>query len=110
VVVPAEPLPSRRDSEMWIIAGYCTIDATERDAFIAEHRDLIRRARQAPGCLDVAITPDPVDPERVYNLERWESWEAVEAWRRVAAAPVSADQLREVHVLAYEVARECPPF
>jgi quinol monooxygenase YgiN len=52
---------------MWIIAGYVTVDEEERDAFVKAHRDLITRARQAPGCLDVAITADPVDPRRIYN-------------------------------------------
>ena len=56
---------------MWIIAGYVTVDEGKRDAFVEAHRDLITRARQAPGCLDVAITADPVDPRRIYNYERW---------------------------------------
>lgn len=95
---------------MWIIAGHVTVDAAERDAYVAAHRDLVRRARQAPGCLDVAITADPVNPERIYNFERWESWDAVESWRKVAAAPDTAVAIRDVEVMAYEVASERPPF
>ena len=55
---------------MWIIAGHVKVDDDKRDMYVAAHRDLIRRARQAPGCLDVAITADPVDPGRINNFER----------------------------------------
>lgn len=95
---------------MWIIAGHVTVDAAERDACVAAHRDLVRRARQAPGCLDVAVTADPVNPERIYTFERWESWDAVESWRKVAAAPDTAVAIRDVEVMAYEVASERPAF
>lgn len=95
---------------MWIIAGHVKVEASERDAYVAAHEDLIERARRAPGCLDVAITADPVDPQRVYNYERWQSWGAVEAWRKVANAPDSAATISEVAVMAYEVASERPPF
>lgn len=95
---------------MWIIAGYVTVDPSERATYVEAFRDLIKRARQAPGCLDVAITPDPAEPDRVYNYERWESWDAIEAWRQVADAPDPGVKISDVHVMAYEVAAERPPF
>jgi quinol monooxygenase YgiN len=95
---------------MWIIAGHVKVDAAGRDAWLAAHRDLIRRARQAPGCLDVAITADPLDPERINTFERWESWDALEAWRKVAAAPDTQVPIKDAGVMAYEIASERPPF
>jgi quinol monooxygenase YgiN len=95
---------------MWIIAGHVKVDADERDAWVAAHHDLIKRARQAPGCLDVAITADPLDPERINNFERWESWDAIEAWRKVAMAPDTGVAMRNVEVMAYEISSERPPF
>ena len=95
---------------MWIIAGYVTVDEGKRDAFVEAHRDLITRARQAPGCLDVAITADPVDPRRIYNNERWDSWEAIEAWRARANAPDTGITMHDVEVIAFEVAGSRPPF
>jgi quinol monooxygenase YgiN len=95
---------------MWIIAGHVTVDDDRRDEFVNAHRDLIVRARRAPGCLDVAITADPVEPGRIYNYERWESWEAVEAWRAQAHAPDTGIEMRDVEVEAYEIARARPPF
>lgn len=95
---------------MWIIAGHITVDASERDRFVETHLDLVRRARAAPGCLDVAITADPVDPRRVNNFERWESWNALEAWRAVANAPDTGIAIHDADVTAYEVGRSRPPF
>jgi quinol monooxygenase YgiN len=72
---------------MLIIAGHEEVDAGERDRYGAAHEDLVRRARQAPGCLDLAITADALDPTRVNNFERWQSMEHLDAWRAVAHAP-----------------------
>lgn len=95
---------------MWIIAGHVTVDEHRRDEFVDAHRDLVERARRAPGCLDVAITADPVVPGRIYNVERWESWDAIERWRARADAPETGIAMRDVDVTAYEVARSRPPF
>ena len=67
-------------------------------------------SRAAPGCLDVAITADPVDPRRINNFERWDSWESIEAWRARANAPETGIAIHEVDVTAYEVASTRPPF
>jgi quinol monooxygenase YgiN len=95
---------------MWIIAGHVKVDLDERDVFVEAHRDLVERARRAPGCLDVAITADPVDPQRINNFERWESWDAIEAWRARANAPDTGIAFLDADVMAYEVAGTRPPF
>ncbi len=55
---------------MLIIAGHVQVAEERRDALVATFADLVRRARAAPGCLDVAITADSVDPRRINNFER----------------------------------------
>lgn len=50
---------------MLIIAGHVTVDPDRRDEYLAAFVDLVRRARQAPGCLDVAVTADALDAGRV---------------------------------------------
>jgi quinol monooxygenase YgiN len=95
---------------MWIIAGHITVDGDKRDGFVDAHRDLVERARRAPGCLDVAITADPVDPRRINNYERWDSWDAIEAWRARACAPETGITIHQADVTAYEVASTRPPF
>ena len=57
------------------IAGHGEVDRDDRDEAVAVMRGPVTRARDAPGCLDVAITGDPVDPGRVYVFERRE-WQA----------------------------------
>ncbi|WP_378736370.1 putative quinol monooxygenase [Nocardia brasiliensis] len=95
---------------MLIIAGHVEVDPAHRDAYVAAFRDLVNRARRAPGCLDVAITADPLDPARVYNFERWDSRENLEAWRSVANAPDPGIPIKTDHVLEYTVTNARPPF
>jgi len=58
---------------MLIIAGHVEVDPDDRDEAVALMRDLVTRARYAPGCLDFVITADSVDPTRINTFERWES-------------------------------------
>jgi len=95
---------------MLIIAGHSTVDAVDRDRYVTAHQDLIRRARLAPGCLDLAITADPLDPARVNVVERWESREHLDAWRAVARAPRSKIKPSTVDVMMYVVSDVRPPF
>ena len=66
-----------------IAAGWVTVDPKKSDAVVESFKDLILRARSAPGCLDLAITADPIDPSRINNFEFWQSEEALNAWRAV---------------------------
>jgi quinol monooxygenase YgiN len=95
---------------MLIIAGHLEVDANQRDAFVAAHHDLVRRGREAPGCLDLAITADPLNPARVNNFERWESREHLNAWREVAAAPDTGISINSDYVMEYSVADVRPVF
>ena len=95
---------------MLIIAGYVEVDPNRRDEYVAAFADLVARARQAPGCLDVAITADPLEPARVYTFERWESRETLDAWRKVAHAPDPGIDFVTAHVMEYTVTDERPPF
>ena len=95
---------------MLIIAGFATVDAGQRDAYVVAHRDLVKRGRRAPGCLDVAISADPLDAQRVNTFERWESQDALDAWREVANAPDTGIELTDVQVMLYTVSDERPTF
>ena len=72
---------------MIIIAGYELVEASERDACVEAHRDLVARARAFDGCLHVAITADSVDPERINSVEVWQDAEVMDRWRAQADAP-----------------------
>ena len=95
---------------MLIIAGHFTIDAGRRDEYVSAFSDLVRRARQAPGCLDVAVTADALDPGRVYMYERWDSWQNLNAWREVAHSPEVDIEVTDADVAMWDADGERSPF
>lgn len=66
---------------MLIVSGYLVLDPADRDAHVVASVDSVRLARQAPGCLDFAVSADPVDPARVNVFERWAGREDLDAFR-----------------------------
>jgi quinol monooxygenase YgiN len=73
---------------MIIIAGHWRAKSViERDAAISAFADLVTRARSADGCIDVAITADSVEDDRVNVLECWRDQQALDAWRKIAKGP-----------------------
>ncbi|GAA4893608.1 putative quinol monooxygenase [Actinomycetospora straminea] len=95
---------------MLIIAGHIEVAPEHRDAAVAALADLVRRARAAPGCLDVAITADPVEPGWIHNLERWRSREDLDAWRAAAHAPDLGTPILADHVRMFDATNERGPF
>ena len=66
---------------MVIVAGHLIVDPARRDDYLSGCVDVVRAARGTEGCLDFALSADLVDAGRINILERWESQEAVEAFR-----------------------------
>lgn len=71
----------RHNGRMLIVCGHLVLDPTDRDAHVIASAGAVRLARQAPGCLDFAVSADPVDPTRVNVFERWASPEDLDAFR-----------------------------
>jgi quinol monooxygenase YgiN len=93
-----------------IVAGKVYFAPEVRDQAVAAHRVIVERSREAPGCLDVSISADSVDPGRVNIFEYWESHEALDAWRAVAPAPEGEFEMLDVQVLKHEVSGTRGPF
>jgi quinol monooxygenase YgiN len=89
---------------MIIVAGHVTVDPEQREAHIAGFVKVVEAARRADGCLDFTIASDALDPGRVNLFERWESREAVSAFRRRAPRPRHRAAMRSVAVAEYDVA------
>jgi quinol monooxygenase YgiN len=89
---------------MVIVAGHVTVDSEERESYLAGSVRVVEKARQADGCLDFAITADLLDPGRVNLFERWESEEAVKAFRRRAPRNKQRTVMLSVSVAEYDVA------
>jgi len=89
---------------MIIVAGHVTVDPEQRESHLAGSIRIVEKARQADGCLDFAMTADLVDPGRCNLFERWESQEALKAFRRRAPRPKQRAALLSVSVAEYDVA------
>lgn len=95
---------------MLIIAGHYKVPAARRKAFVEAFADLIKRARAYPGCLDLSISEDPVDPGRVNMMELWESEVELKAWRKVSRPPRTGVQLRDANVQKHHISSSGTPF
>ena len=95
---------------MVIVAGHITVDPGEREAFIASFVRVVQKARATAGCLDFAAGADPIDPGRVNLYERWESEEALEAFRRRAPRIKRAATILSASVAEHDVAGLRPLF
>ena len=72
---------------MIIIAGYTRTDAEKRDGTVEAFRGMVERARKHDGCLDLSISADPLDADRINVFELWRDRESLDAWRKVAKPP-----------------------
>jgi quinol monooxygenase YgiN len=92
-----------------IIAGYSrTKTIHERDAAVAAFADMVGRARKSDGCLDLSISADSVDPNRINLFECWRDQQSWNAWRKIAKAP--RVKLRETSVKLYRSDKAEKPF
>jgi quinol monooxygenase YgiN len=69
---------------------------------------MVGRARRQDGCLDLSISADPVDPERINVFECWRGQAALDAWRKVAKGP--RVKLRDACARPYRSDRAEQPF
>ena len=89
---------------MVIVAGHITVDPEQREAHLAGSTSIVEKARQADGCLDFAMTADLLDPSRLNLFERWESQDAVKAFRRRAPRHKHRAAMLSVSVAEYDIA------
>ena len=93
---------------MIIIAGYTLTEASARDAAVAAHAEMVAKARDHDGCLDLAISADSIDPERICIFEHWRDQQALDAWRAIANPPDI--KRRETYVKLYRTEKAEEPF
>jgi quinol monooxygenase YgiN len=62
-----------------IVAGWMDYEPADRDTMLRHRVEVGRRTREEePGCLDYAMTADPVDERRIRVYERWVSQQALD--------------------------------
>jgi quinol monooxygenase YgiN len=87
-----------------IVAGHLKVEPAQRDAFLEASAEVVRLARAAEGNLDFALSADLLDDGRVNVLERWESIEALHAFRGEGPTGDTAAQILGADVHDYVVA------
>jgi len=91
---------------MVIVAGHLVVDPDQRETYLESCREVVELARRTEGCLDFAIGADLVDPGRINILERWESQEAVEAFRGRGPSGDQQQAIRSGNVAEYGAVEE----
>ncbi len=91
---------------MVIVAGHLIVDPDEREAYLESCRGVVEQARRTDGCLDFAIGADLADPARINVYERWESNEAVDAFRGDGVQGEQAAAIRSASVAEYGAVEE----
>jgi quinol monooxygenase YgiN len=97
---------------MVIVGGWFEVDPGERDAFVAQRIEAMRRSRAEHGCIEYVIAADPVEPGRAVLFERWESQADLDAHgARMREAPQPEGPTvtpTAMSILVYDVSGERP--
>jgi quinol monooxygenase YgiN len=88
---------------MLIIAGHLIVDEQDRDRYVADCATAVALAREAEGCLDFAVSADPVDPSRVNVFERWRTREQLAAFRGDGPDDGTRRRIRHADVSEYVI-------
>ncbi|MGH3823024.1 MAG: putative quinol monooxygenase [Pseudonocardiaceae bacterium] len=88
---------------MIIIAGWLQVDHVDRDRYVTDCITVVRQARTSPGCLDFAITADPIEPDRINVYERWETDAHLERFRGSGPDTDQIAQIRDIHIRKYRI-------
>jgi quinol monooxygenase YgiN len=91
---------------MVIVAGHVIVVPAERDAYLAGCVNVVAQARRTAGCLDFSSTADVVESGRINVFERWESQDAVDAFRGSGPSDEQATAIISASVIEYDVANE----
>jgi quinol monooxygenase YgiN len=93
-----------------IVAGHITVEPQQRESYLAGCVSVVERARGVAGCLDFAITADPIDPGRVNIFEHWESQTALETFRGSGPGNEQGAAMLSASVAEYDIAGVRPLF
>jgi quinol monooxygenase YgiN len=89
-----------------IVAGHVVVDPEQRDDYLAGCVEVVRQARDTPGCLDFSLSADLLEPGRVNIYERWESQAAVEVFRGSGPSDEQGAEIRAASVSEYDIGDE----
>lgn len=88
---------------MIVVTGHLQVDPDQRERHLALSADAVRQARRAPGCLDFAVSADPIEPDRVNVAERWRDRASLDAFRGEGGGDEIAALIKAAHVVELEM-------
>ncbi|GIH74893.1 putative quinol monooxygenase [Planobispora longispora] len=94
---------------MIIVSGWLAVDPEVRNTYLRSCVSVVEQARSSSGCLDFAVSADLVDAGRINVYERWESEEALDAFRSSGPDDEQTSMIRDAEVLRYQISGSGPP-
>ncbi|WP_285777795.1 antibiotic biosynthesis monooxygenase family protein [Microtetraspora sp. NBRC 13810] len=86
------------------MSGRLYVEPDARDRYLAECLGVIKLARVAPGCLDFALSADPIEPGRINVYEHWESQADLERFRGSGPDDDTSAQILDAQVAEHHIA------
>lgn len=93
---------------MIVVTGHLEVDPDLRERHLALSAEAVRQARRAPGCLDFAVSADPVETDRVNVAERWRDRASLDAFRGEGEGDEITALIRAAHLVELEVPEDGP--
>ena len=88
---------------MIIVCGKLQAHPGRRQELLDLSHLAIVAARNTPGCMDFAVSPDLVDADRVNIIERWATAESLRAFREDGPGEDISGLVRQFDIQEYEV-------
>jgi quinol monooxygenase YgiN len=87
-----------------IVAGNIAVQPGQRGIFIQQSLAAIQAARQTEGCYDFAVSPDPLEADRVNIYEHWRSEQDLQAFRASGPDSDLSALIQSLYVREYPLA------
>jgi len=94
---------------MIIVAGRLYVRPERRDAFLAASMEAVAQARHTVGCHDFVVAADPLEADRVNVYERWDSEDALMAFRGAGPGADLTSEILRAAVRRHNVSSSGPP-
>jgi len=93
---------------MLIVSGWIRVDPSARDEYLMDSMEVVECARDAPGCVDFALSADILDPDRINIYERWESEAQLLQFRGNGPTPKQSAQILQAEVARHVISGTGP--
>jgi quinol monooxygenase YgiN len=88
---------------MIIVAGTLYVSSEARAEYLASCEAVIELARSTPGCLDFALSADPVEATRINVFEAWEDDDTLVRFRGSGPSDEQLAQILDLSVHRYRI-------